>query len=286
MQIKKVGMVGCGSMGQGIVQIAAQAGYDVVTMTTCQETLERALGSVRATLDKLVEKGKITREDASGAVGRIKGTLNEEDFTDCDILIESVRETVEEKKAVFRTFDEICKPETIFTTNTSTLSIVDLGAATRRPDKFIGSHLFWPVPVMKLVEVVPSMLTSEATVQATTRFWESVGKTVAIARDTPAFIVDRLFVPFVLEAIRMLEEGVATKEDIDRAVEMGLNHPMGPLRLLDLAGVDIAYYAALSVYEQTRDPKWIPPLLLQKMMAAGHLGQKAGKGFYDYTQEK
>jgi len=286
MAIKKVGMIGCGSMGQGICQIAAMAGYDVVTITRHQSSLDAGIGAIREQLKKLVDKGKMKQPEVDAIMGRIKGTLNPEDLADCDIVVESIIELMEEKKKTFALYDKIVKPEAIFTSNTSTLSIIDMAAATKRQPRFVGSHLFWPVPVMRLVEVIPSITTSEETVKETRAFWESCGKEVIIAKDTPAFVVDRLFVPFVLEAMRMLQEGVATKEDIDKAVELGLNHPMGPLKLMDYTGCDIPYYAALSVYEETKDPKWIPPLILKKMIAAGHLGRKAGKGFYDWPDEK
>jgi 3-hydroxybutyryl-CoA dehydrogenase len=286
MTIKKVGMIGCGSMGQGICQIAAQAGYQVITITRHKSSLDSGIAAIASQLRRKVDKGEAKQCDMDDVMCRIKGTLDPHDFADCDIVVESIIELLDEKREIFAEYDKIVKPDAIFTSNTSTLSIMDMAAATKRSRRFIGSHLFWPVPRMKLVEVIPCMETTDETVKETRAFWESCGKDVIIAKDTPAFVVDRLFVPFVLEAMRMLQEGVASKEDIDKAVELGLNHPMGPLRLMDLTGCDIPYYAALSVYEETKDTKWIPPLILKKMIAAGHLGRKTGKGFYDYPEVK
>jgi len=283
MEIRKVGVVGLGVQGQGIVEISARAGYTVVATTRSRESLNRGLGLIRDSLAQGVKKSRLTQEEMDAALARIKGTLSPEDFEDCEILVEVVREIMEEKKEVFTKYDQICKPETIMTTGTSTLSIVDIATATKRPEKVIGTHYFWPVPRMKLVEIVVSIVTSKETFDTTWAFCESIGKTPVRAPDSPGFIANRMFVAYSLEAMRMLEQGIATREDIDRAAELGLNHPMGPLRLHDLAGVESTYYAALAMYEETKDPKFAPPLLLKKMVAAGHLGRKTGKGFYDYS---
>lgn len=285
MEIRKVGVVGLGVQGQGIAEISARAGYNVVATTRSQESLNRGLGLIRDSLAKGVEKSRLTQEEMDATLARIKGTLSPEDFEDCDILVEVVREIMEEKKEVFTKYDQICKPETIMTTGSSTLSIVDIAIATKRPEKVIGTHYFWPVPRMKLVEIVVSIVTSKETFDTTWAFCESTGKAPVRAPDAPGFIANRMFVAYSLEAMRMLEQGVATREDIDKAAELGLNHPMGPLRLHDMAGVESTYYAAVAMYEETKDPKFAPPLLLKKMVAAGHLGRKTGKGFYDYPEK-
>lgn len=285
MKIKKVGVLGLGVQGQGIAEVSARAGYEVVVATRSKESLEKALGLIRRSLSRGVKKNRLTREEMEVALSRIKGTISPEDFADCDILLEAIPEVVELKKKVFQQYDEICQPRTIITSDTSTLPIVELARTTSRPDKVIGTHFFWPVPVMKLVEIVVSILTSEETFNTTKAFCESIGKSPARVKDTPGFIVDRLFTLYLLEAIRMLETGIATKEDIDKAVELGLNYPMGPFRLQDLAGIDTTYYSAISLYEQTKNPMFAVPTLLRNMILAGHLGRKTGKGFYDYQQE-
>lgn len=285
MEIRKVGVVGLGVQGQGIAEVSALAGYDVVATTQSWESLNRGLGLIRSSLAGGVKRGTFTQQEMDAALARIKGTVSAKDFEDCDLIVEVVPEIMEKKKEVLAQYDQICQPETIMTTGTSTLSIIDLAIATKRPQKVIGTHFFWPVPRMKLVEVVVSIATSEETFNTTRAFCESIGKTPIRAPDLPGFIVNRMFVAYSLEAMRMLEEGIATREDIDKAAELGLNHPMGPLRLHDLAGVESTYYAAVAMYEETKDPKWAPPLLLKKMVAAGHLGRKTGKGFYDYPKK-
>jgi len=285
MVIKKVGVLGLGVQGQGITEISARAGYEVVVATRSNESLEKGLGLVRRSLTRGVEKNRLTQEETDAALERIKGTISPEDFKDCDIILEAVPEILELKKNVFKQYDEICKPETIMTSDTSTFPIVELANATKRPEKLIGTHFFWPVPVMRLVEVVVSILTSEETFNTTKAFCESIGKTPARVKDTPGFVVDRLFTLYLLEAIRMLEAGIATKEDIDTAVELGLNYPMGPFRLQDLAGIDTTYNSAISLYEQTKNPAYAVPTLLRDMIVANHLGRKTGKGFYDYPAE-
>jgi len=285
MEIKKDGVLGLGVQGQGITEIAARVGYDVVVATRSKESLEKGLGLVRRSLTRGVQKNRLTQEEMDAALSQIKGTISPEDFKDCDIILEAIPEIPELKKNVFRQYDELCKPETILTSDTSTIPIVELATAIKRPEKLIGTHFFWPVPVMRLVEVVVSIVTSEETVSTTMAFCESMGKTPVRVKDTPGFIVDRLFTPYLLEAIRMLQEGIATAEEIDKALELGLNYPMGPFRLMDLSGVDTSYYSGIVLYEQTKNPVYAIPTLLRDMIAAGHLGRKTGKGFYDYSQE-
>ncbi|MFC2122521.1 3-hydroxyacyl-CoA dehydrogenase family protein [Bacteroidota bacterium] len=285
MEVRKVGIVGLGVQGQGIAEVSARAGYNVVVTTRSRESLNKGLELIRSSIAAGVKRNKLTQDDMDMAMERIKGTLSIEDFEDCDILVEVVREIMEEKKEVLKKYDQVCKPETIINTGTSTLSIVDLANATKRPDKVIGTHYFWPVPKMKLVEIVFSIVTSQETFNNTWAFCESIGKSPVRAPDSPGFIANRMFVAYSLEAFRMLEQGVATREDIDRAAELGLNHPMGPLRLHDFAGIESTYYAAVAMYEETKDPKFAPPILLKKMVAANHLGRKTGKGFYDYPKK-
>ena len=219
-------------------------------------------------------------------MSQIKGTTSIQDFADCDLVMESVTEQMELKQEIFADLDRICPKHTILATNTSCLSVIDLAMATRRPEKVIGTHFFSPVPVMKLVELVVSLVTGEETVTAAKEFCHSIGKEPVTVKDSPGFVTTHLFVAYCLEAIRMLEAGISSREDIDKSVEMGLNYPMGPFRLLDMAGIDTLYHSQKALWEMTKNPIFAPVLLLDKMMAAGHLGQKTGKGFYDYTQDK
>ena len=284
MGIKKVGVLGLGTQGQGIVETSARSGHEVIVATRSQESLRRGLSLVEDNMVKNVQRGRLAQEEMDAAWNRIRGTTSPEDFADCDILIEAVREILEEKKAVFRLYDSICKPETIITTDTSTLPIIEMAIATKRPDKVIGTHFFWPVPTMKLVEVVVSIVTSEETVETTMAFCRNIGKEPVRVKDSPGFITSYLFIGYSLEALRLYERGIASKEDIDKAVELGLHYPMGPFKLHDLAGVDTLFYAQRSMWEMTKNPIFAPVLLLDKMMAAGHLGRKTGKGFYDYSK--
>jgi 3-hydroxybutyryl-CoA dehydrogenase len=282
MEIKKVGVVGAGIMGAGIAQAAAQAGYQVVIREINEELLKKGVGSINSFLTKSVEKGRMTQQDKDALMGRIKGTINMSDFSDCDLVIEAVIENLELKRKVFAELDKICPPHAILATNASTVSIIDIAKATNRPDKVIGTHYFNPVAMMKLVEIVKTIATSDETVKICQEYCKSLGKETVIAQDTPGFIVNKLGTPFMLDAVRMLESGIATRDDIDNAVKLGLNHPIGPLALLDLIGIDSVFYGANTIYDETKDPKYAPPVLMRKMVAAGWLGRKTGKGFYDY----
>ena len=283
MEIKKVGVYGMtGTMGLGITQVCAQAGYQVVGSSRSEDRVAKALASLDKALARSVEKGKISEEDKAAALGRVKGTTNVRDFADCDLVIEVAVEELEVKKRVLAELDEICPKHAVLATNTSCLSIMEMAMATSRPEKVLGLHFFNPVPVMKLLEVVKTIATSEETLEIGRKFGESVGKTVVTAQDAPGFIVNRLMVPQLLNAIRMLENGVATREDIDTAINLGLNHPMGPLTLSDLIGLDVIKFIADGIYEEFKDPQFVSPTLLTKMVAAGWLGRKTGKGFYDY----
>ncbi len=282
MDIKKVGVVGCGLMGGGIVEVTAKAGYTVIVSEINQQLLDKGIAAINKSLSKAVERGKLTEEDKTSALQLIKGTVNMEDFKDCDLVIEAAVENMELKKKIFTDLDKICPQETILASNTSCLSVIDIAAVTQRQDKVLGIHFFNPVPLMKLVELVKTISTSEETLNTARVFGESLDKSVVIAQDTPGFIVNRLLLPFLLEAVKMLESGMATREDIDKAIVLGLNHPMGPLRLSDLVGLDTAYYICNAMYEETKDPRFAPPILLKKMVTAGQYGRKSRKGFYDY----
>jgi 3-hydroxybutyryl-CoA dehydrogenase len=282
MEIKRVGVVGCGLMGSGIAQVCAQAGYDVTVSETEQAYLDKGLDSVRKFLAKSVEKGKISGEDREATLGRIRGTTELRDLSESDLVVEAVPERLDLKKKIFAELDEICQPHAILASNTSGFSILELGVATKRLEKVVGMHFFNPVPLMKLVEVIRSLATSDGTAETAKALGESLGKSVVIAKDTPGFIVNRLSMALTINAIRMLESGVATREDIDAACTQGLNHPMGPLTVADFAGIDTLYYAVSDMYAKTQDPIFAPPVLLQQMVAAGWVGRKAGRGFYDY----
>lgn len=281
-KIKKVGVVGCGVMGSGIAQVCAQSGYETVVAEINEELLQRGLRIIEDNLSREVAKGRLAEEKKREILGRIKGTLKLEDFADCDLVIEAVMEKMEEKKKVFAALDQICPPHTILGSNTSCLSITEMAMATKRPDKVLGIHFMNPVPVMRLVELVRTILTSEETLNTARSFSESLGKTVVVAGDAPGFIVNRLLIPFLFEAVRLYESGFASKEDIDTGIRLGLNHPMGPLTLLDLIGLDTALYIGEAMYEEFKDEKFAPPPLLKRMVTAGWLGRKTGKGFYEY----
>ena len=282
MEIKKVGVVGCGSMGAGIAQLCAQSGYQVVVSEINDELLKKGLASIDKVLARSVEKEKISQADKDAVMGRIKGTTSTKDFADCDLVIEAAIENLDLKKKIFAELDGICPPHAILATNTSCLSIIDMAMATKRADKVLGLHFFNPAPIMKLLEIVKTIATSDETFEASQKFGESLGKTTVVAQDAPGFIVNRLWIPFLLHSIRLYEDGVASREDIDNALMLGLNYPMGPLTLSDMVGIDVVKFVSDALYEQLKDPRYIVPTLVDKMVAAGWLGRKTGKGFYDY----
>ena len=282
MEIKKVGVIGCGQMGGGIVQTCAQAGYDVKVTEINQTLLDKGLNNIKSNLSRNVEKGRMTKDEMNVVLNRIHGSTNISDFVDRDLMVEAVIENMDMKKKLFAELDTVCPPDTILATNTSCLSIIDMAMVTKRADRVLGIHFFNPVPVMKLVEVVKTIATSQETITAGKQFGEKCGKKVVIAQDSPGFIVNRLMIPFILNAIHMMDSGIATKEDIDAGINLGLNHPMGPLALADLIGLDTVSFIANAMYAELKDPQFVAPPLLGKMVTAGWLGRKTAKGFYDY----
>lgn len=282
MEINKVGVIGCGQMGGGIVQTCAQAGYDVRVTEINDAFLEKGMNAIKSNLSRNVEKNRLTKDEMDRIINRIHGSTKVSDFSDRDLVIEAVIENMEMKKNIFAELDKICPPNAILATNTSCLSIIDMAMKTKRADKVLGIHFFNPVPLMKLVEVVKTIATSPESVAAGKQFGERCGKKVVIAQDSPGFIVNRLMIPFILNAIHMMDNGIATKEDIDAGINLGLNHPMGPLALADLIGLDTVYFIANAMYNELKDPQFASPPLLGKMVTAGWLGRKTGKGFYEY----
>ena len=286
MEIKKLGVVGAGTMGNGVAQIAAQIGCEVVMRDVEERFVENGLKNINRFLSKSVEKGKMTEEQKNVVLGRIKGTTNMADLKDVDFVVEAVIEDLNLKKSVFKELDGICRPEVILGTNTSSMSITEIAVATRRPEKVVGMHFFNPVPLMRLVEVIRGFHTNDETVQVTTDLAKKMGKeTVEVKIDSPGFIVNRIMIPHMLEAINIVQEGIATPEDVDKAVKLGLNYPMGPFELMDLTGVDIAKYVSDYFYnELNKESKWVAPTLLKNMIRAGRLGRKTGAGWYEYKK--
>lgn len=285
MEIKTVGVVGCGLMGSGIAQVSAQAGMNVVVHEVNQEFLDKGLGRIRKFLDGGVAKGKMSQEDADGVFGRLKGVTNLGDLAPADIVIEAVTEKIDVKEDVFSTLDKACPEHTILASNTSSLSITEMAAFTNRPDRFLGLHFFNPVPLMKLVEVVKTVRTSPETVTRGMDFAKALGKKPILAKDSPGFVVNLLLVPYLLDAIRALEKGIASVTDIDTGMKLGTGYPMGPFTLLDFVGLDTTYYIANIMFDEFKSPQYAPPTLLGRMVHAGYHGKKSGKGFYDYTQD-
>jgi 3-hydroxybutyryl-CoA dehydrogenase len=285
MPIEKVGVVGAGLMGSGIVETAARSGYTVVMREIDQETVDAGRKRVEGSMAKAVERTKMSAEDRDAALGRITGTTSIDDLGECDLVVEAIIENLDTKRELFAALDRVTRPDVILASNTSSVSITDLAASTNKPDKVAGAHFFNPVPVMQLVELVRALQTSDETIETLRRFGESLGKTVVVARDTPGFIVNYLLVPYILDAVRMVEAGVATKADIDTAIHLGLNHPMGPLTLLDYVGLDTTLYIADVMYEEFRDQKYAAPPLLRKLVKSGYLGKrkKGLGGILDYS---
>jgi 3-hydroxybutyryl-CoA dehydrogenase len=283
MEIKTVGVVGCGLMGSGIVETCARAGYDVIVREPTDELLKKGLSRLKTSLGRGVEKGKISQTDADAAWSRIRGTTSLSDFTPCDLTIEAAVENMALKREIFAALDSICPPHAILASNTSSLCVMEMASVTKRADKVLGMHFFNPVPVMKLLEFVRTIATSDDTMAAARAFGATLGKTMITAKDTPGFIVNVLLVPFLLDAVRLLENGVASKEDIDAGMQLGCNHPMGPLTLADFVGLDTALFIADAMYDEFKDARYAAPPLLRRMVLAGWLGRKSGRGFYSYT---
>jgi 3-hydroxybutyryl-CoA dehydrogenase len=283
MAIEKVGVVGCGLMGSGIAQVAAHAGCQVVVREVNAAVLEKGLQSIDKNLQRLVDKGTLPAADRDQVRGRLRGTTNLEDLKDCDLVIEAIIEQLPAKRELWTALDKICPKQTIFASNTSSLSITEMATFTQRPDRFLGLHFFNPVPVMKLVEVIRTIATDKKVEEDAVAFATRVGKTPVRTTDRTGFIVNRLLVPFLLDAIRALEEGVGSIEDIDNSMKLGCGHPMGPLSLLDFVGNDTTYYIANIMFDEFKEKRFAPPSLLKRMVLMGWNGRKAGKGFYDYS---
>jgi 3-hydroxybutyryl-CoA dehydrogenase len=283
MAIQKVGVVGCGLMGSGIAQVAAAAGFQTVVREVSAEIVEKGLKGIEKNLARLVEKGTITSAVKDEIRGRLKGTTAVEDLKDCDLVIEAIIEQLPAKRELFGKLDTICPPTTIFASNTSSLTITEIATSTKRPQRFVGLHFFNPVPVMKLVEVVRTIATEPAVYEEMVAFGAKLGKMPVRAHDSTGFIVNRLLVPYLLDAIRALEEGVGSIEDIDNSMKLGCGHPMGPLTLLDFVGLDTTYYISQIMFEEFHERRFASPPLLKRMVLAGWNGRKAGRGFYDYA---
>jgi 3-hydroxybutyryl-CoA dehydrogenase len=282
MNIKKVGVLGCGLMGSGIAQVAAAAGFDVVVLEADQKFLDRGFAGIEKSLAKFADKGTL-KEPAETVRGRLKGTLKHGDLADCDIVIEAIIENIDEKKKMFSRLDSIVKSDAIFATNTSSISVTEVMSATKRADRFIGLHFFNPVPLMKLVEVVRTIATSDTVMDTAVAFGSKLGKVPVRTSDKTGFIVNRLLVPYLLDAIRAYEEGVGSIPDIDNAMKLGCGYPMGPFTLLDFVGLDTTYYITHVMFDEFKERRFASPPLLKRLVMAGWYGKKSGKGFYDWS---
>jgi 3-hydroxybutyryl-CoA dehydrogenase len=285
MQIKTVGVLGCGLMGSGIAQVAAASGYKTLVREVNQGVLDKGLGRMKKFLEDGVAKGKVTAEQRDTTLGNLSGVTDFAAMKDCDIVIEAIIENVDDKIAAFTALEAVVGPDTMFASNTSSLCITELAAKTKRPDRFGGLHFFNPVPLMKLVEVIRSLTTSDETYQRMFKFAQSLGKEPITAPDKPGFIVNRLLVPYLLDAIKCYERGLGTVEDIDNGMKLGCGHPMGPLTLLDFVGLDTTYYIANIMFDEYKEPMFAAPPLLKRMVLAGKLGRKSGEGFYKYEKK-
>lgn len=282
MEIRKVGVIGCGLMGGGIAQTCAQSGYTTVVREINQPLLDKGMARIYGAWERMQSKEKVTAQQVTAYRERLQGTIELEDLADCDLIIEAVIENMEEKVRLYPALDRILKPEALLLSNTSSLSVTQMGAVTKRPSKVAGLHFFNPAPVMQLVEIVRTISTSDETIATVQQFALSLGKTPVLAKDTAGFIVNFLLIPYLISAVRMLENGMATRDDIDTAMRLGCGYPMGPFTLLDYVGLDTTLWAAEAIYEEYKDPLYAPPPLLRRMVQSGQFGKKSGKGFYDY----
>jgi len=282
MPIERVGVVGCGLMGAGIAEVCAKSGYTVIVQEVNGDLLQAGMKRITGSMDRAVSKGKLSAADRDAAQARIMGVTQLHDMHQCDLVIEAITEKLDLKRKVFAELDAVTPAHTILASNTSSLAVTEMAAATKRPDRVLGLHFMQPVPVMPLLEMVRTVLTSDETFSTAKAFGESLGKTIVVSKDTPGFIVNLLLIPYLLQAIAELEKGVATKEDFDTAIRLGLNHPMGPFTLLDFVGLDTTLFIADAVFDETKDPRFAAPPLLRRMVSAGWLGRKSGRGFYDY----
>ena len=283
MEIRKVGVLGCGLMGSGIAQVAATAGFDVTVLEVEQKFLDKGFAGIEKSLGKFAEKGTITPQQKDEIRARLKGTTNAQDLRDCDLVIEAIIENVAEKRKMYAAVDAVAKKDAIFASNTSSISISELMSATRRPERFVGLHFFNPVPLMKLVEVVRTIATANDVYEAVFEFAKKLGKVPVRTSDKTGFIVNRLLVPYLLDAIRAYEEGVGSIPDIDQAMKLGCGYPMGPFTLLDFVGLDTTYYITHVMYDEFKERRFASPPLLKRLVMAGWYGRKTGKGFYDYA---
>ena len=283
MSIQKVGVLGCGLMGSGIAQVSAAAGYPTIIKEVADDFLKKGMAMIDKSLSRLAEKGTITADNRAQSLARLKGTTNFHDLAECDIVIEAITENLTVKRETYGTIDKIVKPTAIFASNTSSLVITEMMTATKRVDRFIGLHFFNPVPLMKLVEVVGTITTAPAVMDEAMKFASSLGKSPIRTSDRSGFIVNRLLVPYLLDAVRALEEGVGNVEDIDKGMKLGCGYPMGPFTLLDFVGLDTTYYIANIMFEEFRERRFAPPPLLKRLVLAGHNGKKSGRGFYDHS---
>jgi 3-hydroxybutyryl-CoA dehydrogenase len=281
-EIKTVGVCGAGLMGNGIAQTCAAAGFNVVLMEVAEEPLKRGVASITKSLDKFVEKGKLPQADRDATLARIKATTSVNDMKDCDLVIEAIVENVDVKTKLFQSLDALLAPHAIIASNTSSLCVIELAAKTKRPNRVAGLHFFNPVPIMKLVEVVKTIATTQDVIESLFDFGKKLGKEPILAQDTPGFVVNRLLIPYLLYAIRCLEGGLASREDIDKGMKLGCGYPMGPFELLDFVGLDTTYYISEIMFDEFKDPAMAAPPLLKRMVLAGRFGRKSGKGFYDY----
>ncbi len=286
MKIRKVGVLGCGLMGSGIAEVTAKSGFDTVVREVSEQALDAGMARIHRSLDKAVSKGKLSDEARSETLARLSGTIEMDTLADCDLVIEAIVENLEEKRKTFASLDAVVQPKALFASNTSSLTITQLAVSTQRPERFVGLHYFNPVPVMKLVEVVKTLLTDDEALASAVEFIEGLGKRPVVCPDTSGFVVNRLLIPYLLDAIRTLEEGLGTVEDIDEALKLGLGYPMGPFTLLDFVGLDTTYYIAEIMFDEFREKRFAPPPLLKQMVTAGRLGRKSGRGFYDYSDKK